>query len=178
MKNLLMTTGICILIVAGYYLGKHLYLKPKNITGDKASNISAPLPDGTMFSLKDLHGKYVLLDFWGSWCMPCRQTHPQLRELYDRYVSKDYQDASGFEIVSIGVEQKRENWQSAIETDQLIWPYHLLILSDFDDPITKAYNVKQIPTKFLINPKGVIIAVDPTLEEVAKILDKRAKLEG
>jgi len=173
MKNLLVTTGMCVLIILGFYLAKHFYLKPKNITGDLATEISGQLPDGSHFSLQDLHGKYVLLDFWGSWCGPCRQTHPQLVELYNRFQNQHFTDSSGFEIVSIGVEQNRASWALAIRSDGLSWPYQLITMSDFDTPMVKAYNVKQIPTKFLINPLGIIIAVDPTLDEVAKILETK-----
>jgi thiol-disulfide isomerase/thioredoxin len=173
MKNLLVTTGTCVLIFLGFYLGKHFYLKPKNITGDKASEIHGQLPNGNSFSLEELEGKYVLLDFWGSWCGPCRETHPQMVELYNRFQNQHFKDSSGFEIVSIAVEQNRESWASAIEADGLIWPYQLISLGDFDTPIIKSYHVKQIPTKFLINPKGIIIAVDPTLDEVAKTLETK-----
>jgi thiol-disulfide isomerase/thioredoxin len=173
MKNLLLTAGMIILIIFGFYLGKYLYLKPKNITGDKASEIRGELPDGSLFSLHDLRGKYVLIDFWGSWCMPCRETHPQMISLYNLFKDQQFKDAQGFEIVSVGIEKTRENWLNAIRDDQLPWPNHLLTLGDFDSPIVKSYNVRQVPTKFLINPKGVIIAVDPNLEEVAKILDSK-----
>jgi thiol-disulfide isomerase/thioredoxin len=177
MKNLLVTTGLCVLIILGFYLGKHFYLKPKNITGDKASEISGQLPDGSIFSLKDLEGKYVLLDFWGSWCGPCRQTHPQLVELYHRFQNQHFTDSNGFEIVSIAVEENRENWAAAVQSDGLSWPYQLITIGDFNMPMIKAYNVKQIPTKFLINPKGIIIAVDPTLDEVAKILTTKTQTD-
>ena len=170
MKNLIATTAMCVLVFIGFHLGKRLYLKPKNITGDKASEIRGQLPDGSEFSLKDLQGKYVLMEFWGSWCGPCRQTHPQLVELYNRFRNQGFRDSEGFEIVSIAVEQNRTNWAAAIEEDSLSWPYHLITLGDFETPIVKSYHVRQIPTKFLINPEGIIIAVDPTLDEVAKIL--------
>lgn len=173
MKNLLLTTGMCVLIILGFYLGKHFYLKPKNITGDLASEIAGQLPDGRPFSLNELKGNYVLLDFWGSWCRPCRETHPQLVELYDRFNHQHFEDSAGFEIVSIAVEKNKENWSAAIRADSLTWPYQLMAMGDFETPMIKAYHVKQIPTKFLINPKGIIIAVDPTLDEVAKILEKR-----
>jgi len=173
MKNLLLTAGMVVLIILGFYLGKHFYLKPKNITGDHASDIKGELPDGSPFSLKDLRGNYVLLDFWGSWCGPCRETHPQLVGLYKRFQHQHFEDSAGFDIVSIAVEQNKENWSAAIRADSLMWPYHLISMGNFDSPMINAYNVKQIPTRFLINPKGIIIAVDPTLEEVAKMLEKR-----
>ncbi len=173
MKNLLATTGMFILIFVGFYLGKRYYLKPKNITGDIATELSGQLPDGRSFSLHDLRGKYVLLDFWGSWCGPCRLSHPGLVELYNYFQNQHFTDADGFEIVSIAIDQNKDSWIAAIKADGLIWPYHLVAMGGFDTPMIKSYHVRQVPTKFLINPKGIIIAVDPTLEEVSKMLKKK-----
>jgi thiol-disulfide isomerase/thioredoxin len=178
MRNLFVTGAMFLLIVAGYYLGRYLYLKPENIVGDRAHEIKGKLPDGSDFALTDLRGYYVLLDFWGSWCVPCREAHPAMVELYDRISYLTMEDAKGFEIVSIGIEQNQRHWQKAIQDDNLIWPFHLLSLGDFDEPMIKAYTVKQIPTKFLINPQGYIMAVDPTMDEVTKLLESRIKREG
>ena len=178
MKNILLTGGMTVLILIGYYLGRYLYLKPKNITGDKATEIRGQLPDGSEFSLKNLEGNYVLIDFWGSWCVPCRKTHPQLVALYNDMQFKNLENAKGFEIVSIAIEQNRANWEKAILEDGLSWPYQLLTQDDFETPAAKAYGVKQIPTKFLINPEGIIMAVDPTVEEVTRILEARLVKEG
>ena len=175
MKSMLLTVGLAILVLIGFQVGKKLYLKPNNITGEKAIDISGELPDGTPFSLSNLKGKYVLLDFWGSWCGPCRQTHPQLVSLYSKYNKQPYKDAEGFEVVSVGLEQSRGNWENAILQDHLIWPYHLMEKGSFDAPQVKAYGVKQIPTKFLINPEGILMAVDPSFEEIAKVLESRRK---
>jgi thiol-disulfide isomerase/thioredoxin len=178
MKSMLLTVGLAILVLVGFQLGKYLYLKPKNITGEKAIEITGQLPNGTPFSLSALQGKYVLLDFWGSWCGPCRQSHPQLVSLYADYKNQEFKDASGFEIVSIALERGAANWQKAIQADQLIWPYHLLAAESFDSPIAKSYGVKQIPTKFLINPDGIMMAVDPSFEQIAKLLNDRIKMAG
>jgi thiol-disulfide isomerase/thioredoxin len=175
MKSTLLTVGLAILVLIGFQVGKKLYLRPKNIAGEKAFDITGQLPDGTPFTLSSLQGSYILLDFWGSWCGPCRETHPQLVSLYSRYNKQAFKDAKGFEIVSVGLEQSRSNWEGAIRTDQLNWPYHLMEQGSFDSPAVKAYGVKQIPTTFLINPKGIMMAVDPSFEEIAKLLEDRRK---
>lgn len=172
---MLLTIGISLLIVLGYYAGRAYYLKPRLVQGQKAFDIVEKLPDGTDFSLSELKGKYVLLDFWGTWCGPCLQTHPALVELYHRFHSHSYTDADDFEIVSVAVESHNRNWQNIINQDQLNWPYHFITTQLFDSPIVRAYNVKQLPTKFLINPKGIIIGVDPSMSQIAKILQEKLK---
>ena len=173
MKSNLLFFGIAILAFLVFRFGKSLYLRPKNITGATAMAIQGHLPDGTPFELSELKGKFVLLDFWGSWCGPCRENHPELVALYQKYRQQKFKAADGFEIVSIGLENSTSRWLNAIENDRLIWPYHLMESSSFDSPITKAFDVKQIPTKFLINPEGVIMAVDPGLREIGKMLEDR-----
>lgn len=173
MKSTIVTVGIAMVLVIGFYFGKRLYLKPGIENGIRASEINGTLLDGSEFSLSSLRGKYVLLDFWGSWCKPCRESHPELVQLYEEFNARPFDEASGFEVVSYGVEQRADRWKEAIEMDRLSWPFHLVSEDLFNSPVVKAYNVKQIPTKFLIDPVGVIIAVDPTIEEVRKILVNR-----
>jgi hypothetical protein len=85
----------------------------------------------------------------------------------------NFKDSKGFQIVSVGVEQNEHNWKRAIAKDELRWPYHLMADSNFESPMAKAFNVKQIPTKFLINPDGQIMATDPSLQEVRRLLRDR-----
>jgi thiol-disulfide isomerase/thioredoxin len=79
MRNILVTVFIGLLAIVVFRIAKNLYLKPKNITGEKAIEITGQLPDGTSFALSQLKGKYVLLDFWGSWCGPLPPGQPQSR---------------------------------------------------------------------------------------------------
>ena len=172
---MLVTIGLALLIVVGFKVGKYFYLKPSTITGDKAAEVHGQLQDGSAFKLSDLQGQYVLLDFWASWCGPCRQSNPQLADLYARYHQQSFKDAGGFEIVSIGLDRSRGNWQNAIMQDGMSWPYQLMEPLGFDAPSAKAYTVRQIPTKFLINPQGMLMAVDPSLDEIDKLLEARLK---
>lgn len=173
MKSTLLFLVVAVVAFIAIKFGKNLYLKPKNITGAKSIEIVGTLPDGSSFALSDLKGKIVLLDFWGSWCGPCRKSNPELVALYEKYHGQNFKGADDFEIVSIGLENNKSRWVQAIQSDGLLWPYHLMESSAFDSPATMAYTVKQIPTKFMINPEGVIMAVDPNFKEITKLLDDR-----
>ncbi|MEO5906212.1 MAG: TlpA disulfide reductase family protein [Saprospiraceae bacterium] len=173
MKSIIVMVIVAIVAVLIFKTGKTWYLKPGLVNGEKASDFTGELPDGSSFQLSDLKGNYVLLNFWGSWCGPCRGEHPQLVMLHKEFKGKSFSDASGFEIVSIGIEENEASWSRAIQLDSLNWKYHHLEQSMFEGPIAKAFNVRQLPTKFLLNPDGVIIAVDPSLDKVAGILKER-----
>lgn len=173
MKSMLTTIGISFLLVIGYYAGRAYFLKPHLVQGQKAYDITGQLADGAPFMLSDLKGKYVLLDFWGTWCGPCVQSHPALVQLYNQFHGQAFKDASDFEIVSVAVEASERNWIQVIKRDELRWPYHILASHLFESPVVKAYNVKQLPTKFLLNPQGIIIGVDPSMSQIAKVLQTK-----
>jgi thiol-disulfide isomerase/thioredoxin len=162
-------------LVATIFIGRYIYFQRKLMTGQPSIELSGKLKDGTDFKLSELRGKYVILDFWGSWCGPCRAANPGLVRLYNDFHGKTFADASDFEIVSVAVEKSEEKWSRAIATDGLTWKYHLCDFQFFDSPNVKLYGVKEIPTQYLINPEGVIMGVDKSEDDVARLLKGRLK---
>ena len=119
--------------------------------GVVAPEIELPTPDGDTLKLTSLRGKYVLLDFWASWCHPCRIENPNLVAAYKKYHDK------GFEIFQVSLDKKRESWINAIEKDQLNWP-QVSDLKYWHSEPAQLYKVQSIPANFLIDRYGRIIA--------------------
>ncbi len=166
---------LLIVIIAGYGI-KYFYHQPKFESGEKAKDFTAVLRSGDKFTLSDLRGKYVLLDFWGSWCGPCRKESPDLVSLYSEMKKLTFVNAGGFEIVGIAIETKKENWENAILKDGLDWYYHIGEFEKFSSPTASLYGIREIPTKYLINPEGLIIMVNPEIKEIRRyLLEKTEK---
>ena len=164
-----------LLLVAAVYVVKYLYSKPKYTNGEIAPDFAMKLLDGREMNLHDLKGNYILLDFWGSWCGPCRQENPNLVKLYNEFHGKSFKKAKTFEIVSVGLEMKESRWKAAIEKDGLLWPYHHADFERMNSPIGKSYGVREIPTKYLITPDGYIAGVNLTYDQLHKFLTERLK---
>ena len=131
---------------------------PEKILAKKRAAIGMPAPEfaatditGKKFNLSDYRGKYVLLEFWASWCVPCRAENPDLLIAYKKYQEK------GFVVVGISLDDKKDRWEKAIEEDKLPW-IHVSDLNAFDNKLAKLYGVQPIPDNFLIDPQGKIIA--------------------
>lgn len=119
--------------------------------GAAAPEITLPNPNGENMSLSALKGKYVLVDFWAAWCKPCRMENPNVVRLYNQYQSK------GFEVFSVSLDRKKEDWVKAIEIDGLVWPNHVSDLQYFNSAAAATYQVNAIPATFLLDKDGKII---------------------
>ena len=167
--------NVILLLLVVYVVGRYFYMKPKYGGGEAAPRIEATDISGQPFSLDQLEGRFVLVDFWGSWCGPCRKENPELVRLYDHFNDKPLSRNGGLEIVSIGVETNEKRWKRAIEKDGLKWPYHIMDKSTslrfFNGPISDLYGIKEVPTKYLLNPDGEIMEANPSLEQIYEILN-------
>ncbi len=134
--------------------------------GQKAPEFSVNGKDGKKYTLESFKGRVVLIDFWASWCGPCREINPDLVQIYKAFKDR------GFEIISISLDKKPEAWNAAIKKDQLIWPAHSCDLKEWESPVVKTFQVDAVPTSFLINEEGKVIEIDVDPYYLPKVLEK------
>jgi thiol-disulfide isomerase/thioredoxin len=136
-----------------------------NRVGGKVAEIRMPDKNGIPVSLSTLNAKYILIDFWGSWCPPCRGESVLLNELYNKYKPR------GFEIYGVGLESRRENWLNAIEQDGRTW-INVSTFQEFETPVTFDYAVTSLPANVLIDNSGKVIARHLHGEELRAQIEK------
>ena len=131
--------------------------------GDVAPDFKAPSPNGELVTLNQAKGKFTVIDFWASWCKPCRNQSPELVELHNTYKSH------GVNIVSVSLDRSNKRWLDAIEDDGLNWT-HVSNLKHWQDPIAEEYNVRSIPELFLVDDSGTVLARSHDLASIKAIL--------
>ena len=123
------------------------------VIGKPAPKFSAKSPEGKLISLDESLGKVTIVDFWASWCAPCRKENPNVVALYNEYHSK------GLNIIGVSLDQDAKKWKDAIAKDNLSW-IHVSNLKYWDEPIGKQYGISSIPATFILDAKGNIVAKD------------------
>jgi len=152
----------------GKILSQVIEGKDKSALGQHVLDFQLPTPGGNKFSFSSLKGKYVLIDIWASWCMPCRAAFKELRPLYSKYKGKN------FEILGISVDKDHDAWKKAMKDEKLEW-LHVVDLEGEERISLKQFSASAIPKTFLVDPEGKIIGVDLESSELNKTLEKLIK---
>lgn len=145
---------------------KRLELVRQKEVGATFPSVVLPDLDGKMISLESLRGNYVFVDFWASWCRPCIAEIPNLKKAYEKYHAK------GFEIYSISLDETREAWLNGVATHELNW-INVSDLKAFESPVADLLAVSYVPHTFLLDPNGVIIAVDLRGSDLENMLSEK-----
>jgi peroxiredoxin len=176
--KIILITAIFALITFGFTITNNPTSSSVNNTTEKGFNIgqtapeiSLPNAEGKSIKLSDLRGQVVLIDFWASWCRPCRMENPHVLKAYNNYKDKNFTKGKGFTVYGVSLDRSADQWKKAIKSDQLVWNSNVLGNQD----VAQQYGVRSIPSNFLLDADGVVIATNLRGEALENKLESLLK---
>lgn len=145
------------------------------VLGQPAPRFEVVSVQGDTLNLERFKGSYLLIDFWGSWCGPCRKENPILNMMYAKYQNASFKQAHKIEFLSVALERDYESGLKAISADHLMWPHQVVENKLFEAELAKKYGVRSIPKKFLIGPDQLIVLSDPSIADLDAFLAYQIK---
>lgn len=146
-----------------------------NVTGLNVGNVAPEItmktPEDCTLTLSSLRGQMVLIDFWASWCGPCRHENPAVVKAYKKYKEEIFVSGDGFTVFSVSLDRDKNAWKAAIKADSLTWAYHVSDLMFWNNAAAQQYQVYSIPSNYLIDGNGVIVAKNLRGEQLEKALE-------